>query len=220
MNTVDWVAAGAVTPIKDQGQCGSCYTFSATGAIEAAVFIKTGTLYSLSEQQLVDCTSSGSVYGNAGCNGGWMDSCFAYVLANGGLCSEAAYPYIALQHPSCSTTCSIVSASRLTGFVDVPSSNLAAFKAALAQRPLAVAVVAGSSYWQFYSSGIVPGSAPCTVVDHAVLAVGFSVSGNYVRLKNQWGTSWGEAGYIRLSLTSTSAAGTLCVLQYPSYPTV
>merc|ERR1711988_1688832 len=147
--SVDWVSAGAVTAIKNQGSCGSCWSFSTTGAIEGAYFVTNGELVSLSVQQLVSCDKSDS-----GCNGGQMDQAFDWVQKNGGLCSESDYPYASGggHAPSCSSECSVVDGTAVTGYTDVsPSVN--ALKTALSIQPVSIAIEADQSTFQHYSSG-------------------------------------------------------------------
>ena len=193
---IDWVSLGAVTPVKDQGQCGSCWSFSTTGALEGANFIKTGKLVSLSEQQLVDCDTAT----DQGCNGGFMDDAFYYVQKNG-ITTEAAYPYKAVQG-----TCALagktlaIAAGVVKGFVDVPSGDENALQAAVAQQPVSVAIQANQLAFQFYSSGVLTGTCGKRL-DHGVLAVGYGVdsgAGAYWKVKNSWGTGWGEKGYYRI----------------------
>jgi len=190
---VDWRTKDAVTPVKNQAQCGSCWAFSTTGSIESAHAIATGSLVSLSEQQLVDCAGS---YGNAGCNGGLMDSAFSYVKSNGGLCTEESYPYTA-RNGLCKKTCTPV--TTITGYKDV-SHSTASLAAAVDQGPVSVAIEADQSSFQFYSGGVMSGNCG-RQLDHGVLAVGYGTEGtsDYWIVKNSWGASWGEQGYIRLS---------------------
>lgn len=217
-NAVDWVAKGAVTPVKNQGQCGSCWSFSATGSVEGAWFIKTGQLVSLSEQQLVDCSS---VYGNAGCNGGLMDQAFKYIVANGGICSETAYPYTATDG-KCQSCKSV---ARISSYVDVQPNNETALMVAVAQQPVSVAVEADGFDWQFYTGGVVTDVCG-TNLDHGVLVVGYgtdntSQSLDYWKVKNSWGSMWGEQGYIRLGRGSKYGVKGQCgILMDPSYPVV
>jgi C1A family cysteine protease len=191
---VDWTAAGAVSAVKDQGQCGSCWAFSTTGGVEGAVFLKTGKLTSLSEQQLVDCAGS---TGNKGCNGGLMDDAFQYIIQNGGIGSESSYPYTAADG-SCKKVASV---STISSFTDVNSGSESALLSAVNNAPISIAIEADQSGFQFYQSGVFKG--PCgKQLDHGVLLVGYGTDasgGDYWRVKNSWGSSWGDAGYIRIA---------------------
>jgi KDEL-tailed cysteine endopeptidase len=213
--SVDWTTKGAVTAVKNQGQCGSCWAFSTTGSIEGAVAIAKGRLTSLSEQQLVDCSGS---FGNEGCNGGLMDDAFQYVISNKGLCAESAYPYTAADG-TCQTSCTSV--STISSYKDVTSNNLDALKAAVALQPVSVAIEADQSGFQFYSGGVFNGACG-TALDHGVLAVGYghdASSGlDFWKVKNSWGASWGESGYIRMVRTSGTGSGQCGIAMEPSYP--
>jgi C1A family cysteine protease len=209
--SVDWVAAGAVTPVKDQGQCGSCWSFSTTGGIEGANFIKSGKLISLSEQQLVDCDTAT----NQGCNGGFMDDAFTYIKGNG-LTTEAAYPYKAVQGAcAISGKTLAIAVGAVKGFVDVPSGDENALQAAVAQQPVSVAIQANQIAFQFYSSGVLTGTCGKRL-DHGVLAVGYGVDGStpYWKVKNSWSASWGEGGYIRIQ-RGTDKCGIADAASYP-----
>jgi len=216
VDSIDWVTKGAVTPVKNQASCGSCWAFSTTGALEGRTFCSTGVLQSLSEQELVDCSKQ-----NAGCNGGLMDYAFAFVKTNGGLCSETDYPYIARKHFLCKdSTCTKY--DKNTGYVDVAQAS-ASLEAAVAQGPVAIAIEADESNFQNYGGGVL--TAACgTSLDHGVLAVGYGTDGadNYWKVKNSWGADWGESGYIRLckDCGANNGAGQCGILTSASYPTV
>jgi len=211
--SVDWVAAGAVTPVKNQGNCGSCWSFSATGALEGVYKIKKGTLKSYSEQELVSC-DTGGVFGDKGCNGGLMDNAFKWVKSNGGLCLESDYPYTSGttgQNGACQAhaTCDDKTLA-LTGYTDVQTNSDTALESAVAQQPTSVAIQANQAAFQLYKSGVLTGTCGANL-DHGVLAVGYGTDaangGAYWKVKNSWGVSWGEAGYVRIAKGGNYNAG-------------
>lgn len=214
----DWREHDKVTPVKDQGQCGSCWSFSATGAMEGAWSIAKGDLVSLSEQQLVDC-SAGTKYGNHGCNGGLMDGAFQYAIDNG-MCTESSYSYTA-QNGQCQS-CDVV--VEMSSCQDVPPKNQVAMKEAVGLiGPVSVAIEADTRTFQLYTSGVLTSSACGTNLDHGVLVVGYGKEDNieYWLVKNSWGTSWGENGYVKIERSdSTKDAGICGIAMEPSFPIV
>ena len=215
-NSVDWSQKGGVTPVKNQGQCGSCWAFSTTGSVEGAYFVKTGKLFSLSEQQLVDCSQA---EGNQGCNGGLMDYAFKYILDNKGLTNETNYPYTA-EDGTCNAAKAKQVAATITSFHDVQVNSDVALMTAIVQQPVSVAVEADQDSFQLYTSGVMT-SACGTNLDHGVLAVGYGSLGNkdYYKVKNSWGADWGMNGYILLGRGSYNGGQGQCgILMDPSYP--
>ena len=216
--SVNWTAKGAVTPVKNQEQCGSCWAFSTTGSLEGAWFLANNVLPSLSEQQLVDCSVP---EGNQGCNGGLMDYGFEYIVKNNGITTEAAYPYTATGPNACQAAGKPVAATML-GYKDVPVNSETALETAIAQTPVSVAVEADQSVFQFYSGGVMD-SACGTQLDHGVLAVGYGTLGgkDYYLVKNSWGASWGANGYILLGRGAKFNPSGQCGIQAAaSYPVV
>jgi len=194
---IDWREKGAVTHVKNQGMCGSCWSFSATGNMEGQHFMKTGKLLSLSEEELVGCSSA---MGNLGCNGGLMDNAFQWVIKNGGIDTEDDYPYKSGLgfSPACVKAKLSKKAATFTSYVDLPNDEEKMAEWVLKNGPLSIAVDA-SSGWQTYSGGIVKDCSG-TTLDHGVLVVGYGTDHDtpYWIVKNSWGATWGENGYIRL----------------------
>merc|ERR1712072_310560 len=198
-DSVDWFFTGVTAPVKNQGQCGSCWSFSATGSMEGANFIANGKLVSLSEQQLVDCSRA---EGDKGCFGGLMDNAFEYVLKNKGIDTEADYGYTA-QGGTC---------------------NAAKEK----KHAVSVAIEADQPSFQFYKKGVFSGTCG-TNLDHGVLAVGYGsetsgiikkMTQDYWLVKNSWGASWGDQGYIKLLRNGGAKQGQCGIAMQPSYPIV
>ena len=214
--TVDWVSAGAVTEVKNQGSCGSCWSFSATGALEGAYFLKTGTLNSYSEQELVSCDNV-----DHGCNGGWMDDAFTWVKNNGGLCTEQDYPYTSGNGKTAAcdkSSCTNVAGVAPTSFTDVTPGSVDALMSAVAQQPVSIAIQANQPAFQFYKSGVLTGRCGQRL-DHGVLAVGYGTytdGTDYWKVKNSWGPEWGMDGYILIERSDADLCGVLDAASYPN----
>ena len=180
-NDIDWTTRGGVSRVKNQGQCGSCWAFSGTGAMESRALIGGMKDIDLSEQQLVDCAKPD----NYGCSGGWSYKTFIYTVANG-LASQSEYPYTGVDG----------NCARQGGSFKIAGYNFYNGCPAIADQltALPVSVTVDASNWSFYRVGIFSNCG--TNTNHAVLLVG--VVGGDWKIKNSWGTSWGENGFIRL----------------------
>lgn len=206
--SINWVEAGAVTDVKNQATCGSCWSFSTTGSLEGAHQIATGDLISLSEQQFVDCSKS---YGNLGCMGGLMDSAFDYAKDTA-IDLESDYPYAGWSFGGCKL--SVDGVVKAASYSDVPTNDPAQLEAFLAKGPVSIAIDASGAQFQLYKTGIIT-QASCGVdLDHGVLLVGMGEENGtkYWLVKNSWDSTWGENGYFRLERTDAKDAGT-CGLQ-------
>jgi len=215
-DSVDWVAKGAVTPVKNQGRCGSCWAFSTTGSVEGAYQIASGNLESLSEEDLVQCDHNG----DNGCQGGLMDNAFEWIEQNG-VAAESAYPYTSGTGTTgtCDASKKAKPAVTVTGFKNVPQGDESALKSAVAQGPVSIAIEADKSAFQLYKSGVLDSPNCGTKLDHGVLIVGYgtdsSLSKDYWKVKNSWGATWGEQGYVRI-VQGKDMCG---IAQQASYPT-
>ncbi len=223
--SVDWVAKGGVSPAKDQGQCGSCWAFSTVGALEGAYYTKTGKLQTFSEQNLVSCDNRSTKGSDLGCKGGLMDSAFEWTQKNGGICTEDAYPYVSgttKKNEDCKqSSCTKVAAVAPTSWVDVTPNSDSAMEAALVITPVSIAIQADEAAFQLYKSGVF--SAKCgTDLDHGVLATGYGVDAasglKFYNVKNSWGASWGENGFIRFEKGISQKEGQCGILSQASFP--
>ncbi|GAA0152351.1 cysteine protease [Lithospermum erythrorhizon] len=213
--SIDWRELGAVVPVKDQGSCGSCWAFSAIGAVEGINYIVTGDLISLSEQELVDCDTS---Y-NEGCNGGLMDYAFEFIIKNGGIDTDQDYPYTGRNGQCDAYRKNNAKVVSINSYEDVPVYNEKALQKAVANQPISIAIEAAGRDFQFYQSGIFTGKCG-TALDHGVVAVGYgSENGlDYWIVRNSWGKSWGEAGYVKMQRNVDSKYGLCGIAIEPSYP--
>ncbi|KAL2636295.1 hypothetical protein R1flu_007774 [Riccia fluitans] len=212
--SIDWRWKGAVSEVKNQGKCGGCWAFSTSGAIEGINQIVTGSLMSLSEQELIDCDTKYE----KGCDGGLMDNAFDYVADNGGLHTESAYPYRAVQGTCIRDTLNgpVVT---IDDHADVTENNEYDLQKALSNQPISVAIEAGGHDFQFYANGVFTG--PCgTKLDHGVLAVGYGTDAgkDYWIVKNSWGPEWGESGFIKLERNIDAKEGKCGIAMEASYP--
>ena len=216
VDKIDWREKGAVTGVKNQGMCGSCWAFSSTGSMEGINFIKTGNLTSLSEEQLVNCDKV-----DKGCDGGIMDNAFKYVINNGGIDTEKDYPYHQFSiWRTCDKTKEDDHVVTISDYEDVPVGNKDALLQAISAQPVSIAIEADHFVFQNYGGGVITGNNCGDQLDHGVLAVGFDTTADepYWIVKNSWGASWGEKGYVRLAINVEDSNGQCGILEHPVYP--
>jgi len=215
--SVDWRTEGYVTDVKNQGHCGSCWAFSATGSMEGAWFKKQNKLVSLSEQNLVDCDKQ-----SLGCKGGSMEQAFEFVIKNGGIDTEESYPYKGVDG-HCSFNTTNVGAS-ITSFKRIKSGDEKQLLKEVAKiGPISVGIDASRPSFHLYKEGIYyEKTCSSTKLDHGVLVVGYGEdknenkeNGEYWIVKNSWGPTWGMKGYINMSRNKDNNCG---IATDPSYP--
>ncbi|CAK9805575.1 Counting factor associated protein D [Anthophora plagiata] len=215
---LDWRLYGAVTPVKDQSVCGSCWSFGTTGAVEGAYYMKYGHLVRLSQQALIDCSWG---FGNNGCDGGEDFRSYQWIMAHGGLPTEDDYGGYLGEDGYCHID-NVKKTGKITGFVNVTSGDVNAMKIAIAKHgPISVAIDASHKTFSFYSHGVYYDSTcgnTADSLDHAVLAVGYgSLNGkDYWLIKNSWSNYWGNDGYILMSQENNNCG----VLTTPTYVTM
>lgn len=207
---MDWRSKNAVTDVKNQGQCGSCWSFSATGALEGLTAITTGKLVSLSEQELVDCSKA-----NSGCNGGLMTFAFEYVIKNGGLCLEEDYTYSA-RDGTCQS-CDVEQGTEIHDCKQIKSGDSEGLVYSLSKQPISVGIQADTFTFQHYGGGVFSDPKCYTGdIDHGVLLVAYT--NDTLTIKNSWGETWGDGGYITLARTDDDV-GICGVYTSASFPT-
>lgn len=213
-SAVDWRKSGAVTPVKNQGACGGCWAFSAVAAMEGINKIATGKLVSLSEQELIDCDRK-----SHGCKGGRMDYAFQFVISNGGIDTEADYPYTG-RDGTCNEAKKKKKVVSISSYSHVPANNEKALQMAVAKQPVSVAIEAAGRAFQLYTSGVFDGACG-TKLDHGVTAVGYGSTDagkDFWIVKNSWGPKWGEAGYIRMRRNVAAPTGKCGIAMDAYYP--
>ncbi|KAL9269857.1 Senescence-specific cysteine protease SAG39-like protein, partial [Drosera capensis] len=213
--SINWVSMGAVTPVKNQGTCGSCWAFAAIATVESLTWLYTRKSYDLSEQQIVDCDRYGR---DKGCSGGYATGAYDWIINNGGVTTESAYPYVDYQQNGCYYGRPAVT---IKGYQYVPNNNEKAMQQAVSNQPIAIVLESKGYGFKYYSGGLFTGQCG-TSTDHVVTVVGYGTTSEgypYWLIKNSWGTGWGENGYMRILRNVRDPRGLCGLAMYPAYPT-
>jgi len=216
----DWRIKNVVTPIKDQGQCGSCWSFSAIAALESCYALKYGPekMVTLSEQNLIDCSTS---EGTLGCKGGWVDRAYDYIKKNGGIDTDKFYPYTTSGPNTClyNTTGSASPVATITSYQRIQTRNETALLHAAFKAPISVLIDADHKSFQHYKSGVYY-EPTCSeyVLDHAVLVIGWGTENgtDFWLVKNSWDTWWGDNGFIKMARNKNNNCGIATTAILPS----
>ena len=220
---LDWREKGVVSPVKNQGMCGSCWAFSTTGALESANALASGKMVELSEQELLSCSRNG----NFGCRGGLMTNAMKWIKWNGGIDSESDYPYRGFFNlkPYCQKKKEKNDkAVGVAKFTPLPPKDNVALMKAVTSQPISIGIDAASPAFQSYHSGVIPASVCTTQIDHGVLLVGYGTDKDtgvdYWLIKNSWGKRWSEDGFFRLERTMAPGPGTCGITLSALFPAI